>query len=193
MVIAIATISAQTDCNYNLIQDTISPEHPHNLPPMGKADTAAEASRTWSVLLTAREHVMHRAELALADAGLPALAWYDVLWALEQAPAGRLRMFELAEKLVVARYNLTRIADRLVKAGLIERENCSTDGRGAFCVLTAAGRRMRTRMWPTYRAVIERLVAAQVKPNELAVIRESLSRVVRAAGAEDATRTAASR
>jgi len=41
---------------------------------------------------------------------------------------------------------------------------------------------MRRQMWPTYRAVIQRLVAAQVKPNELAVITESLSRIVRVSG-----------
>ena len=159
----------------------------------GKADSAAAASRAWAVLLSAREHVMNRAELALAHAGLPPLAWYDVLWALEQAPGCRLRMFELAEKLVVARYNLTRIADRLVRAGLIERESCSSDGRGAFCVLTASGRRMRSRMWPTYRTVIERLVAAHVEPHELAVIEESLSRVARVARVEDEARSEASR
>src|SRR6185437_15320482 len=111
-----------------------------------------------------RERVMGQAEHALAERGLPPLAWYDVLWALEQAPAGRLRMFELAERLVVARYNLTRIADRLVTAGLIERETCASDRRGAYCVLTRAGRQIRARMWPTYRDVIERLFGAQVKP-----------------------------
>jgi len=163
-----------------------------SLKSMGKAEATAAASRAWSALLTAREHVMDRAELALSHAGLPPLAWYDVLWALEQAPGGRLRMFELAEKLVVARYNLTRIADRLVKAGLIERQSCSSDGRGAFCVLTKSGQRMRARMWPTYRAVIERLVAAHVKPGELAVIEESLRRVAQVARAEDEARTAAS-
>jgi DNA-binding MarR family transcriptional regulator len=97
-------------------------------------------------------------------------------------------MFELAEQLVVARYNLTRIADRLVKAGLIERESCSSDGRGAFCVLTASGRRMRARMWPTYRGVIERLVAAHVRPTEMVVIEESLTRVACAALADDKAR-----
>jgi DNA-binding MarR family transcriptional regulator len=151
---------------------------------MGKTDVAA-ASRAWSALLTARELVMSEAEAALSEAGLPPLAWYDVLWALEQAAGSRLRMFELAATLVVARYNLTRIADRLITAGLIERETCSNDRRGAFCVLTASGRRMRARMWPTYRAVIERLVAAHVKPSELAVIQESLTRVARAALATD--------
>jgi DNA-binding MarR family transcriptional regulator len=151
---------------------------------MGKADVAA-ASRAWSALLTAREHVMSKAEQALSEAGLPPLAWYDVLWALEQAPGSRLRMFELAANLVVARYNLTRIADRLIKAGLIERESCSSDGRGTFCVLTASGRRMRARMWPTYRKVIDSLVAAHVSPGEMAVIEESLTRVARAALAVD--------
>jgi DNA-binding MarR family transcriptional regulator len=153
---------------------------------MGKADVAA-ASRAWSTLLIAREHVMRRAEHALAEAGLPSLAWYDVLWALEQAPGGRLRMFELAEKLVVARYNLTRIADRLVRAGLIERDSCVSDGRGAFCVLTASGRRMRARMWPTYRSVLEALVAAHIKPSELVTIEESLSRVAHAASVQGKT------
>src|SRR5215475_3543039 len=158
---------------------------------MRKTDVAA-ASRAWSTLLIAREHVMSRTEHALAEAGLPSLAWYDVLWALEQAPGGRLRMFELAEKLVVARYNLTRVADRLVRAGLIERESCSSDGRGAFCVLTASGRRMRARMWPTYRSVIEDLVATHIAPGELAVIDESLSRVARAASAQDGARASES-
>src|SRR5215467_1611070 len=160
---------------------------------MGTRHAVDAASRAWSILLVARERVVERAEFALANAGLPPLAWYDVLWALEQAPGGRLRMFELAEKLVVARYNLTRIADRLVKAGLIERQSCCSDGRGTFCVLTKSGQRMRARMWPTYRAIIERLVAAHLKPGELAVIEESLSRVVQVARAEDEARIAASR
>ena len=151
---------------------------------MEKRAAAEAASRTWAILLVARERVIGQAELALADRGLPPLAWYDVLWALEQAPSGRLRMFELAERLVVARYNLTRIADRLVTAGLIERETCASDRRGAYCVLTRAGRQIRARMWPTYRDVIERLIAAHVEPRELEVIGASLSRVARAARAE---------
>lgn len=159
---------------------------------MGKS-TSDSASRAWSIILAAREYVIGRAERALADGGLPPLAWYDVLWALEQAPGGRLRMFELAEELVVARYNLSRIAERLVKAGLIERESCSSDGRGAFCVLTAAGRRMRARMWPTYREVIERLFAAQMRPQEITLISESLSRVVQAARTENEATTGTSR
>lgn len=158
---------------------------------MGKKAAFDAASRAWAILLAARERVMERAEHALVAAGLPPLAWYDVLWALEQAPGGRLRMFALADKLVVARYNLSRIADRLVKAGFIEKETCSTDGRGAFCVLTSSGRQMRARMWPTYRDVIERMFAAHVKPQEIAVLQASLERVEHAARAEDeATREA---
>ena len=86
-------------------------------------------------------------EERLRAAGLPELAWYDVLWTLERAPHRRRRMYEVAELTVVARSNLTRLVDRLEAAGLVERDRDCADRRGAFAVLTDKGLAMRKRMW----------------------------------------------
>jgi DNA-binding MarR family transcriptional regulator len=67
------------------------------------------------------------------------LAEYDALLQLAESPARRLRMHEIAERVVLSRSGVTRLIDRLVRDGLVERSNCSTDGRGAEAVLTASG------------------------------------------------------
>ena len=76
----------------------------------------------WAVLLTAHATLVERIEAALVAAGVPALDWYDVLWELEKAD-GRLRMHDLARRVVLSRSNLSRLADRLEKAGLVARED----------------------------------------------------------------------
>ena len=111
--------------------------------------------RAWARFVVAHALLNERIEEALAEAGLPPLAWYDVLWTLESAEHGRLRMADLARKVILSRSNVTRLADRLEKAKLVSRADCPVDGRGTVCALTDAGRRMRGRMWPVYRKQIE--------------------------------------
>ena len=90
----------------------------------------------WRAVLNAHTSVVANAEEALAAAGLPPLAWYDVLWAIRRAPKRRIRMAELASSLTISRGGLTKLADRLENAGLIRREPADTDGRGLYAVLT---------------------------------------------------------
>src|SRR5579862_1644472 len=68
------------------------------------------------------------------------LAWYDVLVQLAEAPASRLRMQELARSVLISKSGLTRLVDRMVQAGYVERQPCPDDLRGSFAVLTPAGR-----------------------------------------------------
>lgn len=139
----------------------------------------------WAVLLTAHATLVERIEAALAAARLPSLAWYDVLWELEKAE-GRLRMHDLARRVVLSRSNLTRLADRLEDAGLIAREDCAEDGRGCDLVLTRAGRAMRKKMWPVYESGIERVFSRHVSADEARAIGEALARAVKAARAQKA-------
>lgn len=134
----------------------------------------------WAVLLTAHATLVERIEAALAAAGLPALAWYDALWELEKA-GGRLRMRELARRVVLSKSNLSRLADRLEAAGLVERADAADDRRGYDLVLTRAGRAMRRRMWPLYEAQIEALFSRHVTAEEARVVAETLGRTVKAA------------
>ena len=133
----------------------------------------------WALLLTAHATLVERIETALAAAELPPLAWYDVLWELEKAD-GRMRMHDLARRVVLSRSNLSRLADRLEDAGLIERENCPEDGRGYNVVLTRAGRVMRKKMWPKYEAEIERVFSRHITPDEARVFAEALTRTLKA-------------
>ena len=134
----------------------------------------------WAVLLTAHATLIERIETALAEAGLPPLGWYDVLWALESAAGRQLRMHELAEHVVLSRSNLTRLADRLQDAGLIERTAAAEDRRGAYCVITAAGRAPRRRMWPVYQDAVERYFGAHISEKEATQMGEILARIARA-------------
>lgn len=101
--------------------------------------------RVWRSFLVAYARVTRRLEADLiAEHSLP-LASYDVLVQLVEAPGHRLRMTELAERVLLTRSGLTRLVDRLVKDDLVWRELCEYDARGFFAVLTPVGHdRLRT-------------------------------------------------
>ena len=98
----------------------------------------------WREFLEAHAVVVGVLEAELdAERDLP-LAWYDVLVSLSEAPDRRLRMQDLASRVLFSRSGLTRLLDRMAAAGLVKRERCDDDRRGTFAVLTAAGgRRLR--------------------------------------------------
>jgi DNA-binding MarR family transcriptional regulator len=99
----------------------------------------------WRTFLRAHALVTRRLEAdLLAEQGLP-LASYDVLVQLVEAPQRRLRMSELAERVLLSRSGLTRLVDRMEREGLVRREACADDARGLFTVLTDEGfGRLRT-------------------------------------------------
>ena len=134
--------------------------------------------RAWARYLVSQSLVLERIEVALSDAGLPSLDWYDVLWVLESAEHGRLRMAELARKAVVSRYNVTRLTDRLEKAGLVGRSDCPVDGRGTVCAITAKGRALRARMWTVYRKQIDELFGKHLSAREAETITGACERII---------------
>jgi len=143
------------------------------------------ARHAWAALLTVHARLVDRVEAALQDAGLPPLAWYDVLWSLETVDDGRLRMNELAARVVLSKSNVSRLADRMETAGLIRREPFPGDRRGYYCAITDEGRAMRRRMWPVYRRAIDRLFGRHVTEAEARAIGACLERVAMAAREDD--------
>ena len=89
----------------------------------------------WGELRRTHAAVAQRLQDALTQAGFPPLAWYEVLEAVAEAPDERLKMGELAEALVMTRGGLTKLVDRLVNAGLLERTLCETDRRVSYATL----------------------------------------------------------
>jgi len=146
----------------------------------------AAARHAWALFLTAHAVLIDRVEAGLREAGMPELAWYDVLWALENAEGGKLRMHELAQRIVLTRSNLSRLVDRLELAGLVRREACADDRRGNYCVVTAAGREMRRRIWPVYRKEIDGWFGRHIHPDEARILADCFTRILARAGADGA-------
>ena len=93
-----------------------------------------------------------RFEKELAEAGLPDLGFYGVLLALSEAPEPS-RPRDLLCKVNVTKSGLTRLVDRIEKAGLVERTYCPSDRRGTFLVITEEGRETLARMQPVRERV----------------------------------------
>jgi DNA-binding MarR family transcriptional regulator len=97
--------------------------------------------------------------------GLP-LTSYEVLMTLHDAPGRRMRMSDLACAVILSRSGLTRLVDRLAREGLLAREACGDDARGAFAVLTDLGVERvavarRTHLSGVRERFLERLTVAE--------------------------------
>ena len=106
----------------------------------------------WAGFLRTHARLVRELDEELTRAhGLP-LSSYDVLVQLEGAPDGQLRMSQLAEAVLLSRSGLSRLVARLVDQGLVERCECPSDARGAFAVITDAGRERLAGARATHRA-----------------------------------------
>jgi DNA-binding MarR family transcriptional regulator len=140
------------------------------------SDKPSEMAVTaWARLLRAQQVLLERVEADLKQADLPPLEWYDVLLELKREESGRLRQFELGNKVLLSKYNLSRLLDRLEDAGLVKRQPCKDDARGADVIITAAGRALQKKMWPVYQDAIERHFARHLSAAEA----EQLAHVMR--------------
>ena len=149
---------------------------------MGKSLETSKGS-VWALFLTTHAVLVEMIERRFADADLPPFGWYDVMWGLERADNQKLRMSELADKVVLSRSNLTRLIDRLEEAGLVKRERSEEDRRGAFAVLTDDGKAMRRRMWPVYAKAIKKLFEERVSDAQAQVMGTALRAILDAARA----------
>ncbi len=103
---------------------------------------------------------------------------YDVLVTLDYAPDHRLRLSELAEKILLSRSGLTRRLDRLEKQGFIRRQGCAKDKRGAYAVLTEAGMAAREAAWPTYKEAIRTHFGDRMTEGEAKQLAAVMKRVI---------------
>ena len=122
--------------------------------------TLAEARRVWAAVLRVQARMVGELEDRAAAAGVIPPTSLDLLVKLTQAPGRRLRMSELAGQTFLSRGGVTRVVARLEADGLLRREPCPDDGRGAFAVITPAGSDALRRATPVYfRAATDRLAA----------------------------------
>ncbi len=128
------------------------------------------ALAAWRSFLEAHALVTRRISRDLADAGLPDLSWYDLLWALYRQPDRSLRVKDLAREVVLSPTAMSRFVDRVEAAGYVRRLPDPDDRRALRIELTAAGEELLRRMWPVYRRGIEEHFVAHLgrSPRQMA-------------------------
>ena len=131
----------------------------------------------WIALNRAQQTALLKIERAFRDAKLPPHAWYDALWELDRAGEAGLRPFEIERQMLIAQSNISRLIDRLVEQGYVERRPCEEDGRGQHVVIKRAGREMRKRMWPIYARAISEFVGHHFTEREATNLASLLTRL----------------
>jgi DNA-binding MarR family transcriptional regulator len=144
---------------------------------MARTKRTKLAADAWGALLQTHAALVPVLDKQLQrSCGLP-LSWYDVLLELNAAPEQRLTMTELASRVVLSRTRVSRLADELAVAGLVERSPNPADGRSAFTALTALGRERFLEAAPHYLAAIEEHFAAGLTNAELTTLSAMLAKV----------------
>lgn len=118
-------------------------------------------------MLRAQAQISRRLQADLLAHHDLALGSYEVLMHLGEAPGGRLRMNDLADRALLSRSGLTRLVDRLEREGLVCRQSCTSDARGLFAALTAAGRARLAEAAPTYRQGVRDYMLSRLDESDL--------------------------
>jgi DNA-binding MarR family transcriptional regulator len=135
--------------------------------PAESVDLEERELAAWRGFLRAhREVVAHLDEELQRAHDLP-LSSYEVLLYLAEADDGRLRMGELAERLLLSRSGLTRLVDRLERRDLVIRERCKEDARGLFARITPAGREVFLAARPDHLDGVRRHYLSRLEDTDL--------------------------
>ncbi|WP_300610000.1 MarR family transcriptional regulator [Trebonia sp.] len=113
------------------------------------------------------------------DSGLT-LPEYEVLVQLSEAPGQVLRPFQICEALNWEQSRLSHQLTRMQRRGLVARQECEADGRGAFVVLTAAGADAIGSAAPGHVAAVRRLMFDRLSEDERAAFEQACATIVAA-------------
>ena len=136
--------------------------------------------RAWRALQYMQMHLEGAlAHQLAADSGL-SYPDYRVLVALTDHDDGRMRLFELAGTLGWEKSRASHQVGRMVDRGLVKKEKCDSDRRGAYVVVTKRGRREIEEAAPGHVATVRRLFIDRLSPAQLDAIRDAAEAVLAA-------------
>ena len=134
-----------------------------------------QAETAWVLLIRAQQVLLSQVETALKKAALPPLSWYDVLLELSRDPDSGLRQYEIGERVLLNKHNLSRLIDRLESDGLVKRQACDIDGRGNTVKITKKGMQLKQEMWPVYAKAIQELIAEPLTATQVRSLAEMMT------------------
>ena len=145
--------------------------------------TGDRRHHTWPLFLKTHSVLVETLDAELqAERGMP-LTWFDVLVHLADAPNGKMRMNELSDSVLLSKSGVTRLVDRMERAGLIARGACPTDRRVVYAVITPRGRAAFRKAAPVAFRGVDEHFARHLTPAEERALTSFLTRVLRTAEA----------
>jgi DNA-binding MarR family transcriptional regulator len=154
------------------------PEAPPGAPVARRSSAADDpALGAWRAFLQTHARLIRRLDEELQAAHGLSLAEYDALLQLVSAPDRRLRMSVLADRVLLSRSGITRLVDRLVADGMVERFSCPTDARGSMASITPAGVSRLRAASKTHLDGVRRYFLEVIPADDRAVVQRSLERV----------------
>ena len=145
----------------------------------------------WKAFLHAHARLTRRLDEELQATHHLSLAEYDALVQLAAAPDRRLRMSSLADRVLLSRSGITRLVDRMVADGMVERTACPTDARGAIAGITLAGVDRLRAARGTHLDGVRRYFLDVLTPEDQGVIERALARVTDGLGTNPSAASAA--
>ena len=146
--------------------------------PSGKKNYLTdEEFRAWSGCLRLTTGVMRALDESLTAEHQISVKEFDVLITLFNAPGGRLRMTELAERVVLSPAGVTHLISRLERGGLVGRTVDPEDRRGFFAILTPAGQKRLRKARPTHNDVIRTHLTRRLSAGQLAALGDLLEAI----------------
>jgi DNA-binding MarR family transcriptional regulator len=138
----------------------------------------------WRGLLRAHSALVYDLDVELREACDLSLHEYEVLLLLSEAPGQRMRMSDVASAVLLSQSGLTRLVDRLARAGSVERTRCQEDRRGLNAELTEAGRARLEQARPTHLHGVRARFLERFTPAELETLGGFWERVAPGATAQ---------
>ena len=137
---------------------------------------------TFGRLFEAHAKLTHQLNTELEEAvGIP-LSWYGVLLLVGRSPEGVRPIGELINATAFTSGGVTRLVDRMERAGYVRRSPCPSDRRVQFVGLTDAGRALLERATDVHLRGIQRHLIDKVHADEVPVLDDLLARLVRENG-----------
>ena len=150
-------------------------------------ELAPEELAAWRGLLRVHSALVKALDAELIAGHALPLTSYEVLINLQAAPGRKRRMAELADGVLLSRSGMTRLVDRLERDGLLERDQCTDDGRGTYAVLTDKGEALLHDARRTHLDGVRERFLRHFEPDELRTLAELWNRVL--PGAADLSRS----
>lgn len=136
------------------------------------------AAQAWEQALTSVSRLLQTFDANMQEAAGITVIWYDVLLHLDLAKGKRMRMQALADSLLLTRSGVTRLVDRIEKAGMVRREAAAEDRRGYYAILTDEGVKVLAKAQKAHRADIREYFGVLLEDHERRVIFDLMGKVL---------------